>query len=182
MSIVSMFLFRCPLSRCHWPHRLRLLPRVAPLPLPLHVSYAPRAAPSTPIVPRVAPLTPPAPRAAPPSSPTPFTVLLIMTAPSMAPSPASYPTCFVDPPALTTVARGPIHRPPPPPASLARPCVDLPVYHPVAIHPDHIHPMVVTRPSIGVLRPIDQLVLTADVGPTASLVPFSVRAALVDPH
>jgi hypothetical protein len=42
--------------------------------------------------------------------------------------------------------------------------------------------MVVTRPSIGVLRPIDQLVLTADVGPTASLVPFSVRAALVDPH
>jgi hypothetical protein len=115
MSIVSMFLFRCPLSRCHWPHRLRLLPRVAPLPLPLHVSYAPRAAPSTPIVPRVAPLTPPAPRAAPPSSPTPFTVLLIMTAPSMAPSPASYPTCFVDPPALTTVARGPIHRPPPPP-------------------------------------------------------------------
>jgi hypothetical protein len=72
--------------------------------------------------------------------------------------------------------------PPPPPASLARPCVDLPVYHPVAIHPDHIHPMVVTRPSIGVLRPIDQLVLTADVGPTASLVPFSVRAALVDPH
>jgi hypothetical protein len=38
-----------------------------------------------------------------------------------------------------------------------------PVYHPVAIHrdPTHVNPMV-TRRDVGVLRPVDRLILAAD--------------------
>jgi hypothetical protein len=60
------------------------------------------------------------------------------------------------------------------------------VYHPVAIHraPGHTHPMV-TRRAVGVLRPVDRLILDADTSATpsdASPVPSSVRTALADPH
>jgi hypothetical protein len=60
------------------------------------------------------------------------------------------------------------------------------VYHPVAIHrdPRHIQPMM-TRRAAGVLRPVDRLILATDTTttpPDASLVPSSIRTALVDPH
>jgi hypothetical protein len=40
----------------------------------------------------------------------------------------------------------------------------------------------VTRRVVGVLRPVDRLILTTDAPPGTSSVPSSVRAALVDPH
>jgi hypothetical protein len=60
------------------------------------------------------------------------------------------------------------------------------VYHPVAIHRNlgYVHPMV-TRRATGVLRPVDRLILAADMTcnpPDASPVPSSVRTALADPH
>ena len=70
------------------------------------------------------------------------------------------------------------------PATSAAPYVPaarsaLPVYHPVAIHrdPGHVHPMV-TRRASGVLRPVDRLILAADMTvtpPDASLFPSFVR-------
>jgi hypothetical protein len=80
---------------------------------------------------------------------------------------------------------------------MSRPCPPLPpevptartkphVYHSVAIHrdPGHIHPMV-TRRVVGVLRPVDRLIMVADMTatpPDFSLVPSSVRTALANPH
>jgi hypothetical protein len=60
------------------------------------------------------------------------------------------------------------------------------VYHPATIHrdPGHSHPKV-TRRVAGVLRPVDKLILGADMTttpPDASPVPSSVRTALADPH
>jgi hypothetical protein len=71
---------------------------------------------------------------------------------------------------------------PRPPTSRSEP----PVYHLVAIHrdPGHVHRMV-TRRVVGVLRPIDRLILAADKSttpPDTSPVPSSVRTALADPH
>jgi hypothetical protein len=61
-----------------------------------------------------------------------------------------------------------------------------PVYDPVAIHldPGHVHPTMTCRAG-GILRPIDRLILAADMTATpsdASPVHSFVRAALVDPH
>ena len=69
-------------------------------------------------------------------------------------------------------------------ASVTR--TEPPLYHSVAIHrdPEHVHPMV-TRRATGVLRPIDWLILTADMTstpPDASPVPSSVRVTHADPH
>jgi hypothetical protein len=58
------------------------------------------------------------------------------------------------------------------------------VYHPVAIHHGHVHPMV-TRRAVGVLRLVDWLILAADTTttpPDAFPVPSFVRTALADPH
>jgi hypothetical protein len=80
------------------------------------------------------------------------------------------------------------HREPATPAipDLPAACSEPPVYHSVAIHRDlrHIHPMV-TRRAVGVLRPVNQLILVADTTaapPEASPVPSFVRTALADPH
>jgi hypothetical protein len=61
-----------------------------------------------------------------------------------------------------------------------------PVYHLVAIHRDHghVHPMV-TRRTAGVLRPVDRLILAANMTATFSDVsplPSSVRVVLLEPH
>ena len=61
-----------------------------------------------------------------------------------------------------------------------------PVSHPIAIHRalGHTHPMV-TRRAVGVLWPVDRLILAADTSATpldASPFPSSVRTALADPH
>jgi hypothetical protein len=63
---------------------------------------------------------------------------------------------------------------------------ELSVYHPVTIHrdPGHTHPMV-TRHAVGVLWPVDRLILVADTTatpPDACPVPSSVRTTLADPH
>jgi hypothetical protein len=63
---------------------------------------------------------------------------------------------------------------------------ETPVYHPVAIHrvPGHVHPMVTWR-VVGVLRPVDQLILAADMTATpldTSPVPSSICTTLADPH
>jgi hypothetical protein len=60
------------------------------------------------------------------------------------------------------------------------------MYHSVAIHHDlgHVHPMVTQRVA-GVLRPIDRLILAADMiatPPDASLVPSFIRVALSNSH
>jgi hypothetical protein len=65
-------------------------------------------------------------------------------------------------------------------------CSEMPVYHPVTIHrdPRHVHPMV-TRRTVGVLRPVNRLILAADTiaaPPDASPVPSSARTTLADPH
>lgn len=54
--------------------------------------------------------------------------------------------------------------------------------HPV-LHrnPRHIHSMV-TCQSVGVLHPVDRLILSTTASPSASLVQSSVHSALVDPH
>jgi hypothetical protein len=44
-----------------------------------------------------------------------------------------------------------------------------------------IHPMVAHH-TVGVLHPVDRLVLTAKAPPDASTVPSSIRTALADPH
>jgi hypothetical protein len=57
----------------------------------------------------------------------------------------------------------------------------MPVYHPPLLHrdPQHVHPMV-TRHAAGTLRPS---VLAATTGDSqVSLVPSSIRTALLDPH
>jgi hypothetical protein len=69
-------------------------------------------------------------------------------------------------------------------APLAR--TEPPMYHPVAIHsdPEHVHPMV-TRCAVGVLCPVDRLILVVDttvIPPDTSPVHSSVRTALADPH
>jgi hypothetical protein len=57
------------------------------------------------------------------------------------------------------------------------------VYHLVALHrdPDHIHPMV-TRWVVGVLRPVDRLVLSTSSSPTLYPKPSSIRSALANPN
>jgi hypothetical protein len=87
------------------------------------------------------------------------------------------------PPVSTTVVGRPIHPPAPSVHALARSRDGSPVHHPVAIHRDldHVHPMVM-RCSVGVLRPIDQLVLTTDAALTPSPVHSSIHASLANPH
>jgi hypothetical protein len=48
-------------------------------------------------------------------------------------------------------------------------CSELPVYHPVSIHrdPGHVHPMV-TRRAVGVLQPVDPLILASNMIATPS--------------
>jgi hypothetical protein len=55
----------------------------------------------------------------------------------------------------------------------------LPVYHPVTLQPGprHVH-LMVTRQPIGVLRPVDHLVLLTSTSLTLSPEPSSTRGAL----
>jgi hypothetical protein len=57
------------------------------------------------------------------------------------------------------------------------------VHHPIAIHhdPHHVHPMV-TRHSVDVLRPVDQLVLMTDSALAPSHIPSSVCVMLANHH
>jgi hypothetical protein len=87
--------------------------------------------------------------------------------------------------ASTTVVGGPTPRSSPRSVGLClgQLCDESSVHHPFAIHrdPGHIHPMV-TRRSVGVLRPVDRLVVTTDATPAPSPVPSSVHAALANLH
>jgi hypothetical protein len=171
-------------------------PGLAPLPAPRTASTPSHVVPTTPCLPHMAsppplarlpapstaPSTPPALRAAPSTSETRFADPAIVyhfreSAPPSAPTdpgPSTRATHFADP-AVVYHRRGPTMPVAPEPS----------VYHPVAIHhdPEHTHPMV-TR-VVGVLRPVDRLILVADTTATpldASPVPSSVRTTLADPH
>jgi hypothetical protein len=120
--------------------------------------------------------------------PTPYAALSTPPVPYAAPSTSgvalSFAHChahFVDP--TLVYHRRERSTTPVPATPPAHSHTEPPVYHPVAIHCDlgHIHSMVTHR-AVSVLRPIERLVLTADAPSDASLVPSSIRAALVDPH
>jgi hypothetical protein len=100
------------------------------------------------------------------------------TAPSSPPPPPSLPV--TSSPVASPVAQSPPGTPTPPPRPLAA-RVQTPVYHPPLLpwDPRHVHPMVM-RHAAGTLPP---RVLAATHGDTqVSLVPSSVRTALLDPH
>jgi hypothetical protein len=86
------------------------------------------------------------------------------------PPPSSSPPVAQSPPGTPT---------PPPRPPAAR--VESPVYHPPLLHrdPRHVHPMV-TWHVAGTLPPRVQAATTGDS--QVSLVPSSVRTALLDPH
>jgi hypothetical protein len=149
-----------------------------------------RFTPSITPAPHAAPSTTPAPCAA-PSTPTArfaYPALVyhrrhhITTSAPADPGPSTSPVRFADPAVVYHCRKSAT------PVSLVVPTdhAEPPVYHPVAIHHDlgPVHPMV-TRRAAGVLRPINRLILAADMTTTpldASLVPSSVRIALADPH
>jgi hypothetical protein len=98
------------------------------------------------------------------------------------PGPSTSPVRFADPVVVYHRRESATPAAPDVPADRPEPLV----YHPVAIHrdPGHVHPMV-TRQAVGVLRPVDRLILAANTTttpPEASPVPSSVRNALADPH
>jgi hypothetical protein len=147
---------------------------------------APRAVPSTPLAPRaassslpasrVAPSSPPASRMA-PSARSPLFVL------GVAPSPAPLTTRYIDPthvyqqcvqPASSVPSAAPTY-------SSAPSHEEPPVYHLVALHRDlgHVH-LMVTQRAVGVLRPVDCLVLLASSSPALSPKLSSVRSAFVE--
>jgi hypothetical protein len=99
--------------------------------------------------------------------------------------PVPHAACFADP-AHVYQRHGrtdPLVSSTAPVRALTRSWDESPVCHLVAFHrgPRHVYPMV-TRHSVGVLRLVDRLMLTVDVALAPSPVPFSVRAALADPH
>lgn len=162
-----------------------VLPRAAPAPprASLLSLMSPRVAPESLALPHVALASPAAPCAASES-------LVLPCAASASPAPPRADPASPTPPSFAEVAslsrfadhvhvyhrRGWADAPAP---SREEPLV----YHPVVLHwdPVHVHPMV-TRRAVGVLRPIDRLVLTTSSSTTLSPESSSVRSALADPY
>jgi transposase InsO family protein len=96
--------------------------------------------------------------------------------PGFAPAPSLLPP----PPPSPPVAQSPPGTPTPPQQPPAT-RVETPVYHPPLLHrdPRHVHPMVM-RHAAGTLPP--RVLAATTIDSQVSLVPSSVRTALLDPH